>query len=175
MKKLFKKILSAAVCVILIIATCLYSFAYTHRSPTASLVISSEAVPVGESISGAVVFYSANGFGRVILNENNFKISGTGKVELSDFKTNYSDGLTVTVGFKVTATYPGQVKINLMPDSVFDLAGMPNTTNTVPKFVDIKIFNTEGENANIKMTDREYIFTLIVAPFWYVLHQIGLV
>lgn len=167
-----KKFLSFSLAVALAFVSVVPVFAYSSAQPRASLV-APEALAVGDTVMCSCGFYSINGISNVELSEEDFTLSGTGKAVLSDFQTWYSDGLTVTVSFKLTATYPGQIKIAVKPDAVFDNAGIMST-GSVPKFVDAKIFNVEGEKAHIKMTDREFWLTFFVAPFWYLLHLVGL-
>ncbi|MBP3697192.1 MAG: hypothetical protein J6J45_06565 [Clostridia bacterium] len=173
MKRFDKKFFTLTLVLTLFFVSAVPAFAYSSAQPRASLV-APEALAVGESVYCSCGFYSINGISNVELDEDDFYISGTGKAVLSDFQTQVSDGLTVTVKFKLTATYPGQIKIATKPDAVFDNAGIVST-GSVPKFIDAKIFNVEGENAHIKMTDREFMLTLFVAPFWYLLNLIGLV
>lgn len=144
-------------------------------SPPRATVVACEALPVGKSVYCTCGFYSANGFyNNINLSENHFDISGTGKVVLSDFQTFYSDGLTVTVRFKLTATYPGQVKLAFKEHAIHDKAGL-GCIGSVPRFIDVKIFNVEGENAYVKMTGIEFYLTILAAPLWYLLHLCGLV
>ena len=147
----------------------------SYDGPSCSIGASSRAVPIEKTIGGACVLFSPNGFkDNLRLSADYFEITGTGKVELSNFRTIVND-TGVSVNFTITGTYPGQARILIKPDTVYDKAGIGNTTNTVPIFVDVKIFNTEGEAGYERMSDFEYLVTVIVAPFWDLLHKIGLV
>ena len=173
MKKFIKKVFAVTLVLVLLFVSVVPSFAYSIAQPRASLV-APEALAVGDTVMCSCGFFSINGINIVEVNEYDFTLSGTGKAVLRDFQTWHSDGLTVTVTFKLTATYPGQIKIAVKPEAVFDNAGIMST-GSVPKYIDAKIFNVKGENAYIKMTDREFWITYFVAPFWYLLHLVGLV
>ena len=139
-----------------------------------SHLILQRAIPVGESIWGYVALYSPNGFPVGIkLNENCFEISGTGKAVLSDFETDWyeSNATNISGRFKLTGTYPGEVRVSLKFGCLQDNNCIPNT-NSLYSYVDIKLFNTEGEKAHERMSEPEYFFTVLIAPFWYIFNSI---
>lgn len=175
-RDIVKKAISVILVFALLSATLISASAVTPLStPSCSIRSFQRAVPAGESIGGACIISSDNGFRDDLrLSADYFEISGTGKVELSDFSTTVN-GNTVVAYFKITGTYPGEARIQIKPDTVYDKAGICNTTNTVPVFVDVKLFNTEGEEGYEKMSEFEYLITVIVAPFWSLLRRIGLV
>lgn len=171
-----KKAISLFLVFALLSATLISASAVTPLStPSCSIRASYRAVPAGESMGGVCLICSDNGFRDDLrLSADYFEISGTGKVELTDFFTTVN-GNTVTVHFTITGTYPGEAKILIKPDTVYDKAGMCNTTNTVPIFVDVKIFNTDGDEAHEMMSEFEHFVTVMVAPIWSLLRKIGLV
>ena len=172
-----KKAISLFLVFVLLSATLISASAVTPLSfmPVCSIRSFQRAVPAGESIGGACLISSDNGFRDDLrLSADYFEISGTGKVELSDFSTTVN-GNTAVAYFKITGTYPGEAKISIKPYTVYDKAGNCNSSGTVPARVDVKIFNTQGDAAYEKMSEFEYLVTVIVAPFWDLLHKIGLV
>ncbi len=139
-----------------------------------SNLILQRAVPVGESIWGYIALYSPNGFPVGIeLNENCLEITGTGKAVLSDFETDWyeSNATDISVRFKLTGTYPGEVRVSVKSVCLQDSNCIPNT-NSLYSYVDIKLFNTEGEKAHERMSEPEYFFTVLIAPFWYIFNSI---
>lgn len=172
MKRKIKAFISAVLAVIITVSS--FLSAYSVAAPPRATLGAAEALPVGESVMCSCVIYSANGFSDSFsMNGNYFEISGTGDAQLSDFEIFTADGLTVTIRFKLTGTYPGEVKLSLKEEHCFDRAGLM-AQPVIPKYIDIKLFNTEGENANKKMTETEYFFTVMVAPFWRLLNLIGI-
>ena len=176
-----KKLLKICLSLILTLSVCFCAFFSINCSsvaapPQVSLVFSREAVPVGETFGVSGIVYSEAGFtNNFRLSETCVSVSGTGKATVSDFTMKDTEGLTRTFSFKLTATYPGEIKVYIEIGSAIDRNGNSNSSPSVPKGIDIKIFNTEGEKAYQKMSEAEYFFTVLIAPFWSFLHSLGLV
>lgn len=149
--------------------------AETGYPPRVSVVIH-DAVMAGESLYGTLMFYTPNGVSKNLrISEENFSISGTGRARITDIgELTTVDGMTYTARFRLVAEYPGEIKLAFKNSQFSDRAGLWNT-GSVPKYIDIKIFNTDGDKADEKMTESEYFITVIIAPFWYVLHLLGIV
>lgn len=169
--KCFMKIAAIVMAVLISASLSSTSFAYSNASPRPS-VITVEAVPVGETFTCSFVVYSANGFPQdFVLREDNIEIKGTGKADIVYIETTSNTGLTVSGGFKLKATYPGQITVAIKYKSLCDSAGNYNTS-CMPRKVDLKIFNIDGENAYEKMTDFEAYLTYFAAPFWSLFNSI---
>ncbi len=169
------KKLTAIVLTVTMLFSCIPAFAAPFGGPRVSVVIH-DAVAAGESLYGSLTFYTPNGVSKGLrISEDNFSISGTGKARIADIgELTTGDGMTYTAKFRLVADYPGEVKLLFKTGEFYDSAGIPNI-GSVPKFIDIKIFNTDGEKSGEKMSEAEYFITVLIAPFWYLFHVIGLI
>lgn len=169
--KHIKSVLAIVMAVIVLASLGIPVFAYSIAQPRPS-VITVDAVPVGEIFSCSFVVYSANGFPEnFVLREDNIEIKGSGKADIIYIETTSNMGQTVSGCFKLKATYPGQITVAIKAVSFCDSAGIYNV-GSVPRRVDLKIFNIEGKNAYEKMTDFEVYLTYFAAPFWSLLNSI---
>jgi len=170
--KTFKIVLAIVMAALISVSSLIPSLAYSIHPPRVSVITAVDAVPVGETFSCTFVIYSANGFaGSFTLGEYNIEIKGTGRAKVLSVETTSNTGLTVTGRIRLEATYPGQIRVAVKDASFCDIAGIYNT-GSVPQRVDIKIFNTDGENAHEKMTDFEVYLTYFIAPFWGIINSI---
>lgn len=169
------KKLAAITLVFAMLFPCITAFAAPFGGPRVSVVIH-DAVMAGESLYGSLTFYTPNGVSENLrIFEDNFSISGTGKASITDIgELTTGNGMTYTANFRLVAEYPGEIKLTFKNSEFFDGAGLPNI-GSVPKYIDIKIFSTDGDKAGEKMSEAEYLLTVMIAPFWYLLHVIGLV
>lgn len=146
-------------------------FAAPTAPPRAS-VVCLEAIPVGKTFTCSFLVYSANGFSSTFkLRPGDIEITGNGKAEIVSVETISNSGQYVNGNFKLKATYPGKIRVYIKGGTFRDSEGVYNI-GSVPRSVDLKIFNIDGENAYEKMTDFEYYLTYFVAPFWSVFNSI---
>ena len=163
--KYIKSVLAIVLAVLVSASLWIPVFSYSYYQPRPS-VITVEAVPVGETFGCSFVIFSENGFHELFeLREDNIEIKGSGKADIVYIETTSNMGQTVSGGFKLKATYPGQITVAIKNDSLCDIAGIYNI-GSMPKRVDLKIFNINGENRYKEMTDFETYLTYFVAPFW---------
>ncbi len=177
MKGKIKVVLSVVLSLIVVISAIVPASASIHV-PRATIIIGQnyEGIAAGETVNCLLNVYSENGFNyNFRLSELDFEYRGSAKVRFSDFETFICSDKQFQVKFKITGVYPGTGKVHLKPYTFCDKAGIENGSTTIPRKLDVKIFNTEGEKAHEQMSTPETWLTLFVAPFWGLLDKVGMV